>query len=79
MVRSGKLWEGLGVVVSASATGVSVRVTATEEYAKFLQYGTRKMRARLIVPGENVLASIWRQHLERARDEAMKAWLSGRL
>lgn len=77
MVRTGRLRDSLPVEVEVDRTGVRLSVLPGVSYAEYLQRGTRRMRARLIVPGTTVLAAVWRARIEAARDETLREWLQG--
>lgn len=77
MVRTGALRDGMAADATVDSGGVRLAVTASVPYAKYLQGGTRRMRARLIVPGSAVLARVWRDRLERVRDDVLREWLQG--
>jgi hypothetical protein len=79
MVRTGRLRRGLRVVVSSSADGISLSVQSEAPYAQYLQSGTRRMAPRRIVPGTTVLAERWRQRLQAACTESVRAWMEGRI
>ncbi len=75
MVRTGKLRGGFTVEVVQSGTGLSLRISNSREYAKWLQQGTAKMDARPMVPGA-VLPESWRRIFVDAYDRAIADWWS---
>lgn len=75
MVRTGALRRGLGVRVASGWGGITVTVTSDQEYARYLQTGTRRMEARRIVPGATMLAAVWREAAIAAYVAAFKRWI----
>lgn len=79
MVRSGALWRGLIVRATADGDAVRIEVISDQEYAGYLQKGTRKMVPRLITPGNSLIAPAWRDAYTRAAKRALDRWIGGTL
>ena len=77
MTRSGRLRRGMRVVVVSGPDILRISVMSDRDYAKYLQHGTRKMAARLITPGSSLLSYKWREVVQRAHMEAVRAYFSG--
>lgn len=77
MQRSGALRSGIRVVAQSNQDGVDVNVEPGVPYAKYLQYGTKRMAPRRIVPGQSILAVKWRQAGTDAYRKAVEAWIYG--
>lgn len=73
MMRTGKLRGGFTVEVVQSGTGLSLRISNSREYAKWLQQGTAFMEARPMVPGV-VLPESWKKIFSGAYDRAIADW-----
>lgn len=77
MRRTGALEDGLTVEAVSTSSGIFLNVTASVEYAKYLQTGTRRMKARQIVPATGVLAETWRRAIREANQESIEVWYRG--
>lgn len=73
MDRTGRLRRGFDVEVVAAGTGVSLRVTNTQEYAKWLQRGTSRMEPRRMVPDARA-ADKWRRRFDEVYAAALEEW-----
>ncbi len=74
IIRSGALRRGWSVRCASVADGVSLSVSNSQPYAKYLQSGTSKMAPRPLVPDSAVFATKWRSALSLAWQESMRAW-----
>lgn len=78
MTRSGDLRRGMKAHARSEPGAIRVSVTADQEYAKYLQYGTRRMRQRLVVPN-GPLAQRWRDAILAACSDGVREWAQGTL
>ena len=71
MVRSGALRSGYTLRLEPTGTGYRIAIGNKQDYAKYLQDGTPKMRPRTHVP-RGVLPQAWREKFASIH----KAWIA---
>lgn len=76
MDRTGRLKRGFDVVASPTGEGISIRVTNEQEYAHWLQDGTRRMEPRRMVPMGGSLPDKWDKVFAEAYKAAFLKWFS---
>lgn len=73
MVRTGRLRDGFRVEVVKSGTGLSLRISNSQAYAKWLQSGTASVMARPMVPGSTI-PERWKKIFYDSYDSAISSW-----
>lgn len=73
MVRTGRLRDGFKVQVVPSGVGLSLRISNSQAYAKWLQQGTPTIDARKMVPG-STMPERWQKVFRDAYDAAISRW-----
>ena len=73
MDRTGDLRRGFRVEVVGNGLGFSVRITNSQDYAKWLQSGTSRLDARKTVP-DAVMPPSYRKIFADAYRNAIEAW-----
>lgn len=71
--RSGKLRAGFKFKVVPTASGLSVSVSNTQAYAIWVQRGTDRMEARMMLPGKELPES-WKKAAREVYAEATRRW-----